>query len=72
MSDPDSLVQRLDQLEAQVAYQDRTIEDLNQAIVDQWRQIEVLTRQVQRLSEEVKRAGEMIAPAGDEPPPPHY
>lgn len=64
---------RLEALETRIAYQDQIIEDLNEAITAQWREIDRLTREMVRLTERVERAEQMPAGAPeDEPPPPHY
>lgn len=69
----DTLLSRLDTLETQLAYQVETIEDLNQTITAQWKQIDGLSRQLAMLMDRVQeaeaRAGTSAAP---EPPPPHY
>ena len=65
--------ERLEALEVRAAYQDQVIEDLNQTITAQWREIERLQRQLGRLEDQVN---ESLAAAGSpnlpEPPPPHY
>ena len=71
MSDPQSIEARLDALEMRVAYQDQTIEDLNQTVVDQWKQIESLRRQLAELLDRVQDV-EDGSPAAPERPPPHY
>ena len=71
MSEPDASGPRLDTLEARIAHQDRTIEDLNQAVLDQWKRIDALTRQVARLLDQVQEAGDGAGPPPDRPPP-HY
>lgn len=64
---------RLDALEMRIAYQDETIETLNQTITAQWKQIDALTREVERLIQRVQAAENSIAtPPANEPPPPHY
>ncbi|AWN46854.1 SlyX protein [Methylobacterium terrae] len=63
---------RLDALEARIAHQDATIEDLNRIVTEQWSAIDLLTRQVAALRERVREMAERPAEAGDEPPPPHY
>lgn len=69
----EALEARIDTLETQVAHQDRTIEDLNAAITDQWKQIEILTRQLKRLEEQLQDVRASAgAPGEQEPPPPHY
>lgn len=63
--------ERLDALEARIAFQDRTIEELSDTIAKQWKVIDALSRKLELLEEHVRSA----APASDprqEPPPPHY
>jgi SlyX protein len=73
MSSDSSPEARLDALEMRIAYQDETIETLNQTITTQWKQIDALTREVERLSQRVQAAENSIAvPPANEPPPPHY
>lgn len=70
MTDTDA---RIDALEEKIAFQDQVIEDLNAAVTDQWREIDMLKRQLANLVEEVKEMElEARAPQGREPPPPHY
>jgi SlyX protein len=71
VSEPDGVGARVDALEARIAHQDRTIEDLNQAVLDQWKQIDALTRQVARLLGRVQEVEDGAAPPPDRPPP-HY
>ncbi|WP_137153114.1 SlyX family protein [Devosia sp. FKR38] len=63
--------QRLDTLEARIAYQDQTIEELNATITAQWRQIDLLTRKLDQMEQQV-RSGVHIADPATERPPPHY
>jgi len=64
---------RLDALEARIAHQDQAIEDLNETITMQWKDIDRLKREVERLSDRVANAEQAIGPDhGDEPPPPHW
>ena len=65
------LSDRIDALEARVAYQDDTIETLNQTITAQWKQIDALTRQVAALSDRLQEA-EAHAPGPANERPPHY
>jgi SlyX protein len=71
MDDIATLIARIDALEARVAHQDRTIEDLNETITAQWKEIEGLTRQIVRLGDQLQEVRDR-APDGLEPPPPHY
>ncbi|WEJ58034.1 SlyX family protein [Devosia sp. FJ2-5-3] len=63
--------ERIDALETRIAYQDHTIEELNAAITEQWKTIDILTRKLAMLEEQV-RAGAYIADPATEKPPPHY
>ena len=65
------LSERIDALESRLAYQDQTIEQLNETITAQWKQIDVLTRQYAALTERLQEA-EANAPATANERPPHY
>jgi len=71
MSDPKTLSERIDALEARLMFQDETIETLNKTITAQWQQIDALTRQLVSLSERLQEA-EAQAPGAANEPPPHY
>ncbi len=62
---------RIDALEERLTYQDETIEQLNQTITAQWKQIDALTRQLALLSGRLQEA-EANAPARANERPPHY
>jgi SlyX protein len=64
-----SLEQRIDELEMRMAHQDRTIADLNEVIMAQWKQLEIMERQLRRFGEELEALD-----AGEVPvtKPPHY
>lgn len=66
-----TLSDRIDMLETRLAYQDDTIETLNQTITAQWKQIDALTRQFAQLSERLQEA-ETNAPGPTNECPPHY
>jgi SlyX protein len=70
-NDIKTLAERIDTLETRVAYQDDTIETLNQTITAQWKQIDVLTRQLAQLGERLHEA-EANAPGPGNERPPHY
>ncbi len=61
---------RLEELEMRLAYQDKTISDLNDVITAQWKKIEALERQLLRLDEELRDIDSMEAPPNQKPP--HY
>jgi SlyX protein len=64
---------RLDALETRIAHHERMIEDLNQTITEQWKDIDRLKREVERLSDRLASAEASIGPeGGEEPPPPHW
>ncbi|WOH49558.1 SlyX family protein [Bradyrhizobium sp. sBnM-33] len=71
MSDVNALSERIDALEMRLAYQDVTIETLNQTITAQWTEIDRLTRQVAELKEQVRET-ESNAPGPLNEKPPHY
>jgi SlyX protein len=71
MSEAKTLSERIDALETRLAFQDETIETLNQTITAQWQQIEALVRQLASLSERLREA-EARAPDTTDEPPPHY
>jgi SlyX protein len=68
-----SLIGRIEQLETTIAFQDRTIEDLNQALALHFKEIEALKRELHMLGSQVREveAHPALAPL-TEPPPPHY
>ena len=63
---------RIEALEMRIAHQERIIEELNNAITEQWKQIESLTRQVARMADRLQQVADNAAPNAPEPPPPHY
>ena len=65
------LSERVDALESRLAYQDQTIEQLNETITAQWKQIDALTRQLAALTERLQEA-EANPPAPANERPPHY
>jgi SlyX protein len=71
MSDVTALSERIDTLEMRLAYQDLTIETLNQTITAQWTEIDKLTRQLAELKERLREAESNLAGPANEPPP-HY
>lgn len=71
MSDVKALSERIDALEMRIAYQEETIETLNQTITAQWTEIDRLTRQLAELKERVRDAESNVpGPANEQPP--HY
>ncbi len=73
MSDPDAVNARIEALEVRGAYQDQVIDDLNQTVIAQWKQIDSLKRQLNELLGRVQQVEDNVgAPSAPEPPPPHY
>jgi SlyX protein len=70
-TDAETLAERIDALEMRIAYQDDTLEALNETITAQWKQIDTLTRQVAELREQLQEAqSNAAAPINERPP--HY
>jgi len=73
MPDDDTLAPRIVALEMRIAYQDEIIEDLNKIVVEQWRQIDLLSQRVARLGDRLEAIKDGAgADPRSEPPPPHY
>jgi SlyX protein len=72
MNDAETVNTRIEQLEARIAHQERTIEDLNNSVTAQWRQIDGLTKQVERVAARLQHVEDNAPPGAAEPPPPHY
>jgi len=67
----DEYSERLRALEEKFEYQEQTIDSLNEVIIDQQKQLGLLTEQVHHLRSQLAAGGEE-QPAGEDPPPPHY
>jgi SlyX protein len=72
MNDVQTLNARIDALEMRIAYQDETIEELNQTITAQWGKLESLVRQIALLIDRVSEAENRAGAAAPQVPPPHY
>ena len=64
--------ERLLELETRVAFQEDTIQKLDDALASQQQQIMDLERQVQLLGLQIKEIEVVPATTGPEAPPPHY
>jgi SlyX protein len=65
--------ERLTELETRVAFQDRTIQELNDVVVRLQREIERLTREFAALTVQVRALTPYpVASRDEETPPPHY
>ena len=64
---------RIIELETKLAYQEDTIEELNQIVTKQQEELAVLTLAVQKLHEQVKQmTPSNLVSIDQEAPPPHY
>jgi len=64
---------RLERLESLYELQERSLENLNDQIFDQQKQIDDLTRLVERLAGKIRVLGEALDDSGGvDVPPPHY
>ena len=61
--------ERLANLESTVSFQDRTIQDLNQVILEQQERIARLEAKVEQL---LQPKDPLVRDIADEEPPPHY
>jgi SlyX protein len=71
MSDLKTLTDRIDTLESRLAFQDHTIEALNNTVTEQWAKIDALTRQLVALGERLQETESQMSGRTNEPPP-HY
>ena len=62
--------ERLINIEIALANQERIIEDLNQVIISQGKQLDLLQKQTEMLVERLERGD--VKPLSEETPPPHY
>jgi len=66
----EALAARLLELEVKTAYQDRTIEALNEVILEMRAEQDKLRRDFESLQAEAHSAEKPVGPANE--PPPHY
>lgn len=65
--------QRLTELETRMAFQDDTIQKLNDVVVAQQDQLDRLSAELKYLNEKIKLLdAELVASEDRETPPPHY
>ena len=69
MAEPDRLVE----LETRVAFQDHLLNELNDVVTAQGRELQALQQQLARAMADLKTLrGLLYADPASEPPPPHY
>lgn len=67
------LFTRINELEAKLAFQEITIEELNQSIIEQQFALDKLQTQIRYLAEKFKGISvSNVASRAEETPPPHY
>ncbi len=64
---------RIAEVETRIAFQENTLQDLNDVIVQQQKQIDQLTRDLMRVKSLLDNlSASPVADEKTEPPPPHY
>jgi SlyX protein len=64
--------QRLIDLEMRLAFQEDTLQQLNDVVVELRDQLDAVVRRLQQAEERLRAIEPSVAPPGAEPPPPHY
>lgn len=64
--------ERINELESRLAFQDDTLQALNDALVAQQRLLERVQLQMAALIKRQEEVGSQFGMAEDEAPPPHY
>lgn len=72
MSESGEIAARLEALEIRAAHQDRAIEELNEVIAGQWREIDRLKRLLAQIDDQIAAVEQLARNGTKEPPPPHY
>ena len=67
------MVEAIEELQMKVAFQEYTIEQLNEALSSQQHQLDKLQRQLSHLVDKLKQLEPSnVAKLSEETPPPHY
>lgn len=73
MTNKQAVTEQIEQLQTKLAFQEHTIEELNQALADQQRQMEKMQFQLKHVIDRVQQLQPSnIASQAEETPPPHY
>jgi SlyX protein len=65
--------QHIEELESQLAFQEHTVQTLNEIVTRQQRDIEKLQQDMQAIISQIRQLNDAVRrPAGEEAPPPHY
>lgn len=71
--DRPNAAEAIEELQMKVAFQEYTIEQLNEALSSQQHQLDKLQRQLSHLVDKIKQlAPSNVAKLSEETPPPHY
>lgn len=60
---------RITELEVKLSHQEKLVDELNQVIIEQWRDIDLLKKKFNLLNDMVRQMDIKSAPPADEPPP---
>jgi len=67
------LEQRINEVETRLAFQETTLQELNEALTSQQQQLSQMQAVLEKLRERiVELASNMLPDSAVEPPPPHY
>nr|WP_196260950.1 SlyX family protein [Pelagibacterium limicola] len=72
MPEAGDLSSRIEALEIRAIHQERTIEELNTLVTEQWREIDRLKRRLTMIDDELAAVENLARSGTKEPPPPHY
>ncbi len=72
MQNADALAEQLIELQSQLAFQEDTVQRLDEVVARQQHQIDELTRLTQSLLQRLADLTELVDQAPDDQPPPHY
>ena len=64
--------ERFIELESRIAFQDHTIDTLNEVVTQQQQQLDQLERKLEAFSLQVNKLAQAQPEQGKEKPPPHY
>ena len=63
---------RLQNIEFKIAFQERLLEQLNEALTGQQKQLDALQRHLRDINRNIESQNEQFSRPDEEAPPPHY